>query len=317
MASLVAPFPYFGGKRHYAEEVWRRFGPADVYAEPFAGSLAVLLANPFYRRLPPSPRREIVTDTDGHICNVWRSVLNAPDETVEWADHPTIHQDLTARHKWLRRWSRDNAHRLSEDPDYYDAQAAGWWLWGKSNWIGKSWCSEGNREAIPFRHQSLSGQGVQAARTVVPYYDGDANPFRGWFNALCDRLWNVVVLNSDWTRAVSDQSLAKAVTENKNVCVFIDPPYAADGRFTRLYADDADGARIDKTAAAAFDWSVAHGDRYRIAYCCGKDDFPVPHEWSVVERKYAGKRNNRDDASERVMFSPSCIDEKGQSDLFS
>ena len=43
--------PYFGGKHAVAVAVWARLG-ADVpiYAEPFAGSLAVLLARP---EVPP------------------------------------------------------------------------------------------------------------------------------------------------------------------------------------------------------------------------------------------------------------------------
>lgn len=44
--TLVAPFPYFGGKRQVAAEVWARFGEVTNYVEPFAGSLAVLLARP-------------------------------------------------------------------------------------------------------------------------------------------------------------------------------------------------------------------------------------------------------------------------------
>lgn len=44
---IKAPFPWFGGKSRAADLVWRALGP-DVsnYIEPFAGSLAVLLARP-------------------------------------------------------------------------------------------------------------------------------------------------------------------------------------------------------------------------------------------------------------------------------
>ena len=62
--SLLAPFPYYGGKRRIAQDVWMHFGDdVQTYAEPFAGSLAVLLAAPYV------PAREVVCDTDGHICN--------------------------------------------------------------------------------------------------------------------------------------------------------------------------------------------------------------------------------------------------------
>ena len=70
-----------------------------VYVEPFAGSLACLLAR------PDGPgQREIVCDLDGGISNFWRAVEAEPDLVAAWADYPTFHADLTARHKWLRAW---------------------------------------------------------------------------------------------------------------------------------------------------------------------------------------------------------------------
>jgi site-specific DNA-adenine methylase len=41
--TMQAPFPWFGGKRKVASEVWAALGDVDNYVEPFAGSLAVLL----------------------------------------------------------------------------------------------------------------------------------------------------------------------------------------------------------------------------------------------------------------------------------
>lgn len=38
---LHAPFPWFGGKRKVATDVWRAFGDVRNYVEPFAGSLAI------------------------------------------------------------------------------------------------------------------------------------------------------------------------------------------------------------------------------------------------------------------------------------
>ena len=43
--SLQAPFPYFGGKRRAASQVWQALGDPG-YVEPFAGSAAVLLGRP-------------------------------------------------------------------------------------------------------------------------------------------------------------------------------------------------------------------------------------------------------------------------------
>jgi len=49
-------FPYFGGKGRVAAEVWRRFGPCDGVLDPFAGSLAVHLRNPYGGR----ERQEVI-----------------------------------------------------------------------------------------------------------------------------------------------------------------------------------------------------------------------------------------------------------------
>ena len=55
---LKAPFPWFGGKSRVAHIVWEAFGNCDNYVEPFAGSLAVLLARPH------PPQTETVNDLD-------------------------------------------------------------------------------------------------------------------------------------------------------------------------------------------------------------------------------------------------------------
>ena len=163
---LTAPFPWFGAKRRWADLVWERFGnDLGAYVEPFAGSLAVLLHRP-----DPVPR-EVVCDTDGALCNFWRAIRTDPEQVAHWADYPTIHQDLTARHRWLIQWAIDQAPKLSEDPNYYDAQAAGWWVWGISLWIGPGWCHTSVKEwsLSPKIQAHSGGQGVAAQRTGRPH----------------------------------------------------------------------------------------------------------------------------------------------------
>ena len=56
--TLSAPFPWFGGKRQVADEVWSAFGDVVNYVEPFAGSLAVLQRQGWvYLQLLASPGR--------------------------------------------------------------------------------------------------------------------------------------------------------------------------------------------------------------------------------------------------------------------
>ena len=157
---LSAPFPWYGGKRRHAPEINERIGTVDVYVEPFAGSLAVLL-----QRKPA--RREVVCDTDSGIVNFWRAVTKDPDTVAHWADWPTFHDDLTARHRWLVRWIGENGERLRSDPEYCDAKAAGWWVWGLSLWIGGGWC-QAAYDKIPVVMKNFTGKGVSAQRVSVP-----------------------------------------------------------------------------------------------------------------------------------------------------
>ena len=135
---LSAPFPYFGGKSRLAPAIWQRLGnPCGVRGRSQRlGSLACLLARP-----DGAGQREIVCDLDGGISNFWRAVEAEPDLVAAWADYPTFHADLTARHKWLRAWFAEHSAELSADPHFYCAKVAGWWVWGISLWIGGGWCN--------------------------------------------------------------------------------------------------------------------------------------------------------------------------------
>lgn len=140
--------------------------------EPFAGSLAVLLAR------PGEPGIETVNDKDPWLSNFWRAVAADPDEVARHADWPVNEADLHARHRWLvetagepevglsgeervalagllgaergaavgrlvDRWDGSGfLERVKSDPEFYDAKRAGWWVWGQCLWIGSGWCSK-------------------------------------------------------------------------------------------------------------------------------------------------------------------------------
>lgn len=149
---LKAPFPYMGGKSQVAELVWERLGDVYGYVEPFAGSLAVMLARPH------EPRIETVNDKNAFIANFWRALKNDPDGVADWADYPVIHADLTARHKWLVN-NQEFGDKMFDDPDYYDVKVAGWWVWGASAWIGSGWCEASLKQQRP---QLRPHQGIQS-----------------------------------------------------------------------------------------------------------------------------------------------------------
>ena len=327
--TLKSPYPYYGGKSRFADIINKRLGKVGVYVEPFAGSLAVLLSR------EPS-QREIVNDNYGYIPNFWRAIANDPDAVAYWADYPTYHHDLTARHRWLVDWGKDNFGRLSQDADWYDAKAAGWWCWGISSWIGGGFCID-TSEQIPHIKLNTGGQGVQAQRINVPDLTdprplsavkpggqgvqvqritiphdtiGDGSRLQPWFHALAQRLSRVVVLYRDWSAAVTPTLLQHTATAPKPpVGILLDPPYRTDttDRSTMLY--HYEDASTD-TATAAYQWAIAHGDTYRIAYCCHEGDFPLPDGWTAETASFGGQKVDKADRTQdMVMFSPACVED--------
>ena len=360
--ALRAPYPYSGGKGRRARLIWEHFGDPWGYFEPFAGSLAVLLAR------PDPCEREIVADTNGYVCNLWRSIQADPDAVAYWADWPTIHDDLTARRLYLLKWMSGIKERLREDDEFYDAKAAGYWCWGMSHWIGGSRFPEGNAgESIPHVKTSDSGQGVSMQRKRIPVDDQiphvnnpsggqgvsaqrktgipgsdpdemdiipsvsasaggrgvsmqrhripatpgiiDGSRLRPWMRALSVRLQRVHVVNRPWTTICHSERtfLGQSDTSKPTIALLMDPPYLTDER-TNTYDKTFDGE--DEVARDAYEWSVEHGEKYRIAYCCHEGDFPVPDGWTVALDGFMGiRRADRQDRQDAIMFSPACVRE--------
>ncbi|OMB96756.1 DNA methyltransferase [Mycobacterium sp. NS-7484] len=67
------PFAYYGGKTRLAAKIAALLPPHEHYVEPFAGSLAVLLAK------KPS-RMETVNDLDGDLMTFWRVLRDKPEQ---------------------------------------------------------------------------------------------------------------------------------------------------------------------------------------------------------------------------------------------
>lgn len=73
MTQILPPFIYYGGKTTLAERIVAALPRHQHYVEPFAGSLAVLLAK------PPAPV-ETVNDLDGDLMTFWRVLREQPEE---------------------------------------------------------------------------------------------------------------------------------------------------------------------------------------------------------------------------------------------
>lgn len=74
-AQMKPPMPYFGGKNTLAAAIVELLPAHDHYVEPFAGSLAVLLAKPV-------SMIETVNDLDQAIVTFWRVLRDRPDDLI-------------------------------------------------------------------------------------------------------------------------------------------------------------------------------------------------------------------------------------------
>lgn len=314
-----APFPWFGGKRKVSNAVWSRFGDVAVYAEPFAGSLAVLLGRPGEHEA----RVETVNDKDGFVCNAWRAILHDPCATAHHADWPANECDLHARHAWLTERRSVLATRLEGDPEYYDSKIAGWWLWGLSQWIGGEFCSgkgpwsrvevapgdywlvrEKSENSIPRQiiHLGSAGQGVKNRQ--------GKSCLERWLQSLSDRLRYVRVCCGDWKRILTPSALCSG---NGIKGIFLDPPYSAEsGRDRNLYTVES-----GSVAHNVREWCLSAPGAYRIALCGYAGEGHEELErfgWRVYSwcakggmSKDRGKGSGGNNERERIWFSPACL----------
>ncbi len=323
---LRSPFPYFGGKSAVSPLVWKHFGTVRNFVEPFFGSGAMLLCRP-----QPFEGTETVNDLCGFISNFWRSIAADPDAVAHYADWPVNELDMQSRHLWLVNEGVKHVQRLRDEPDYFDAKIAGWWVWGACQWIGSGWCVHRPSQKRP--HLGNAGSGVHRPSQKRPHL-GDAGrgeqcgeghpssepetpilPVNGelydYFAALSDRFRRVRVCCGDWERICGPTpTVHQGLT-----AVFLDPPYSREERDASLYAQESDCA-IDVRR-----WCMDRGNdrRIRIALCGyegeGHEEL-LAKGWRVHQWKARGGYASQGDTDgenarrERIWFSPHCVFEK-------
>jgi len=313
MAPLSAPFPWFGGKSRAADLIWQRLGNCGNYVEPFAGSLATLLARPH------APGVETVNDLDGFIANFWRAAAQQPNEVARHCDWPVNECDLHARHLWLLAQRDELVDRLQGDPDFCDPKIAGWWVWGICSWIGSGWCSgngpwvKHDGKMVDYRKLPHLGGG-QGVNRQLPHL-GNAgtgvnreSALTDYFANLAARLRHVRVCCGDWSRVLGDSPTVKLAPVT---AIVLDPPYDTEAnRQADIYTHDAQGI-----SAAVREWALEHGDdpRLRIVLCGYEGEHDMPG-WSEVPWKAKGGYGSQGDgqgrdnaARERLWFSPHCL----------
>jgi DNA adenine methylase len=333
---LKAPFPWFGGKRRVAGPVWDALGDVDHYVEPFAGSLAVLLARPTGH----AGTCETVNDADRYLANFWRALIADPEAVAAHADWPVNEADLEARHLWLVNQGETMRESMAADPDWFDPKIAGWWVWGINSWIGSGWCSgtgpwqiddTGRLSKRPHLgdagrginrqrpHLGTAGQGIKRKR---PHLGNAGQGINDYLSALAVRLRGVRVICGDWKRVVTRGALSYGST----VGVFLDPPYLGEVRTGDLYATDD-----HHIANEVREWCLTNGDNPRLrivlAGYAPEHDHLIPDTWrrhrwtassayssTAAAERQDGNHANRD--TEVLWLSPHCLDPSTELTLF-
>ena len=340
MTGLVAPFPYFGGKRRAAAIIWRVLGDPGGYIEPFAGSAAVLLARPPFR----GRRVETLNDADGWLVNLWRAIQLRPEEVARHAWGPVTEIDYHARLAWLQERRTDGlVSWLEGDPEACDAKAAGWWLTVCAASIGDPWepgpwrvvegrlrkvgnAGQGVNRELP--HLGNAGRGVQrelphlgdAGRGVnreLPHLgDAGRGALDAYLGALSERLQRVRITCGDWRRVLTPAASSAATGGDGARAILLDPPYSTSGD---LYAASSPGVADDVR-----DWCIANSADGRRIVVCGYDDEHdalLDHGWTVTAGKAGGgsgySSDPRNGRRERLWMSPACLTshEQGAFDL--
>lgn len=285
MADDTAIFPYFGRKAQIAHVVWQALGDVNMYIEPFAGALGVMLNRPH------APRFEIVNDLDCWIANFWRSCAYDSESVAEHADWPQNESDYHARLAWFKAHRKEWQAKIEGDPKFYDTEVAGWWAWGQSTAILGSWPRACGIQ-IGLKCGVHARNGVERVR------------------ALQARMRHVTVMCGDFIKPL------KATWDRCGVVgVFLDPPYVS-ARTPGMYDGECDDGSA--VVPRVNEWCLAHPE-VRTVVCGLAGEYPDLEAagWRVVPWRTrggldkTGKRENRlgpaNRGNERLWLSPTCL----------
>jgi DNA adenine methylase len=209
---MKPPFAYFGGKTRLATQIAATFPPHEHYVEPFAGSLAVLLAK-------PRSRMETVNDLDGDLMTFWRILR----------DHPTdlAHVCALTPHS---RAEHLQAYELNDTPTDLERARRVWTLLTQGR--------GGQIRRTGWRHYVDPAGSV----TSMPDY------LAGYINRIAPAAARLAGVSLECQPALD---LIDRYGRSPRVLLYVDPPYLGTTRVSGGYRHDmrTDTAHRDLAAA--------------------------------------------------------------------
>jgi DNA adenine methylase len=193
---MKPPFAYYGGKTTLAEAIVALLPPHRHYVEPFAGSLAVLLAK-------RPALMETVNDLDGNLMTFWRVLRDRPDDLMRVCA-------LTPH----SREEHQAAYALDVEDDLERARRV--WVCltqGRGNTLRKT----------GWRH--FQDPGSRGPTSMPDYLTSYTERMRG----AAARLANVSLECRDALDVIRDYG------KHDGVLIYADPPYLGSTRTSRQY----------------------------------------------------------------------------------
>ena len=188
---------YYGGKWKLAPWIIKHFPPHEVYVEPFAGALSVLLQK-------PPVTLEAANDIEGRVVNFFRVLRDRPEELLH--------------HIRLTPWAESEYRRAYEPSSDPLEDARRFWV--------VCWQSVAGG---PGRADGYAQSGFRFQRTVdnrfrSPALDGIRIEH---LLSAAERLKRVQFLNRDAL------DMIRLYSDVPNALLYVDPPYPASSRTNR------------------------------------------------------------------------------------
>lgn len=207
----ASPMPYFGSKQNLAPRIAALLPTHRHYVEPFAGSLAVLLAK------APSAM-ETINDLNGELMLFWRTLRERPDELI--------------------RACALTPHSRAEHQAAYDRDGCGDLERARRVWVCLTQGRGGQLKRTGWRHY-LNPAGSTLG--MPGYLTG----YVGRMAAACERLQRVSL------ECRPALELIEAFGPHADVCLYVDPPYLGSTRMSGGYVHEMRSADQHRELAAA------------------------------------------------------------------